>query len=152
MDDVELVLRFFAFRQIERLKQGSLEHFLDVFLQRGNSFSARLLEDYERLFKQTIRLVYKVLGADAFKPLRHGGKELFHRPVKMNYDALMSVFSEHFEHKDVLIRRKSEIREGLRRLYSNQAEAFAGRKVNMPDIRRRHALVSEFITSICNRT
>lgn len=152
MDDVELVLRFFAFRQIERLKQGSLEHFLDVFLQAGNLFPDRLLEDYARLFTETIRFAYRLLGVDAFKPLRRGGKELFHRPVKMNYDALMSVLSEHLEHQTLLIKKKNDIGKGLRTLYKEHAEAFAGRKVNMTDIRRRHALVTGFITSLCNPT
>jgi hypothetical protein len=41
MDDVELVLRFFAYRQKHRLHKGgrSLAAYLDAYLQHGNHFS-----------------------------------------------------------------------------------------------------------------
>jgi hypothetical protein len=42
MEDVELVLRFFAYRQIDEFKAGlnKISEFLDLFIVRGNNFPA----------------------------------------------------------------------------------------------------------------
>ena len=48
MSDVELVLRFFAFRHINQYT-GRLDSFLDNFLKTGNSFSEEVLNNYKNL-------------------------------------------------------------------------------------------------------
>src|SRR5579871_2317592 len=66
MEDVELVLRFFAYRQRLSHDQTALNVYLDEFLRRGNKYPASLLTSYKKLFEDTVKLVFDVLGEDAF--------------------------------------------------------------------------------------
>ena len=65
MDDVEMVLRFFAYRQMRNWSGASLNnigYYLEEFLRLGNNFSERLLSQYRGLFKGTLSLLNDVLG------------------------------------------------------------------------------------------
>ena len=55
MKDVELVLRFFAFRQLDKF-ENNLNNFLDVYLNNANNYSFDLLTQLKRLFLETIDL------------------------------------------------------------------------------------------------
>ena len=58
MEDVELVLRFFAFRQIEKWTDNYIKKFLDEYLILGNEFSEDTLKNLEKCFKETIDIIY----------------------------------------------------------------------------------------------
>ena len=60
MEDVELVLRFFAYRQRLLHDQTALNVYLDEFLRRGNGFSPELIARYKELFDETVKLVFDV--------------------------------------------------------------------------------------------
>ena len=66
MQDVELVLRFFAYRQLSGVEQGRLRDFLDLYLKQGNQFPEHILEQFERLFTETSELVYNVSAIGPF--------------------------------------------------------------------------------------
>jgi len=152
MQDVELVLRFFAFRQIEQVEQGRMRDFFDEYLRRGNEFGAELLGELADAFTRTSDLVYEVLGDEAFFVLRpranaQDGWVVFERPAKSAYDPIMSAFGEHLEQSGRLIERATCVRDRLKALYREQAEVFKGR-FNKEDIRRRNELVSELLTNV----
>jgi hypothetical protein len=66
MEDVELVLRFFAYRQRLDQQKGALEDYLDHYLKLGNLKSKALLERMAMLFESTVKLAYETLGESAF--------------------------------------------------------------------------------------
>jgi len=66
MEDVELVLRFFAYRQRLEQQKGALEEYLDHYLKLGNLKSKALLDKLATLFESTVKLVYDTLGESAF--------------------------------------------------------------------------------------
>lgn len=74
MEDVELVLRFFAYRQIREFKAGlnKISEFLDMFIERGNRFAPTVLADYRAMFETTIAFVWDALGTEAFTLLDSG--------------------------------------------------------------------------------
>ena len=61
MEDVELVLRFFAYRQRLSQQKGALKDYLDYFLKVGNLKPKTLLNKYKGLFEKTVELVYEAL-------------------------------------------------------------------------------------------
>jgi hypothetical protein len=154
MEDVELVLRFFAFRQIQKWDNSQLKTFLDEFLKFGNLFSKDLLRKYDRLFTETTSLIYQILGEKAlWLPRERKGSTnikwtLVESPTKVAYDTLMYVFSDLIDKKDQLIGQKENIALALEKLYKEQSEMFIGR-FNKNDIIRRietvQQLISEFI-------
>ena len=149
MQDVELVLRFFAFRQFERIEQGRLRDFLDEYMRLGNDFRPDVLDDLESLFVRTSNLVYDVLGEQAFYLVRRRrnaetGWNRFIRPTKVLYDPMMYVFSQYVDRAGDLIAKAEEIRDGLEGLYKDNPDAFKGR-FNREDISERNRLVDKFI-------
>jgi hypothetical protein len=145
MDDVELVLRFFAYRQRLLHDQTGLNVYLDEFLSKGNSFPSTLLEQYKELFEQTVKLVYDVLGEDAFhlyRP-RKSSWGWFDRPTKVLFEPLMYAFSQRLDRGEELLLKASEIRSALPEFYKTNYAVFEGRKVNRADISARNdALVA----------
>jgi hypothetical protein len=150
MQDVELVLRFFAYRQLSEVEQGRLRDFLDLYLKQGNLFPDDLLRQFEELFTGTSDLVYRVLSDRAFFLLRkrkNGTWQWFERPTKVLYDPLMYAFSRHLQHKEKLISKSKEIESDLEKLYQSEADAFEGRSTNQKDIFKRRDLLDQFLRS-----
>lgn len=113
MSDVELILRFFAFRHLDKWEKMTLERFLDYFLKKGNLFDENVIKQYEKLFKETIQFVYEVLGENAFclYRVRNEDWKWYDRPTKVVFDPIMHVFSQNLENKDILISKKKKYKE-----------------------------------------
>lgn len=143
MEDVELVLRFFAYRKIAEFKAGlnKISEFLDRFIMVGNKFPEEGLAEYRSMFEATIQFLWDVLGNEAFTVLDSSKR----RPAKIVYDPLMftSNLPEVLPYRDALIIRKEELREELKAMYKTNHELFAGRRTNFKDTQDRNSLVSE---------
>lgn len=150
MDDVELVLRYFANRQRLQHDQMSLERYLDEFLRQGNKFGPEILAAYEQTFESTTQLVYEVLGEDAFHMYRQRKGNYwnwFDRPTKVNYDTVMHAFTALLGRADELRARSREIRDTLSGFYRANYEIFEGRRVNRLDVKARNDAFTEFLRS-----
>lgn len=141
MEDVELVLRFFAYRQINEFKAGlnKISEFLDLFLIKGNRFHSDLLQIYREMFDSTVAFLWEVLGADCFTLLEKSKK----RATKIVYDPLMYVANSPavIFHQPQLILHKEVLREELQKMYAANAELFAGRRTNFTDTQQRNQKV-----------
>jgi len=150
MQDVELVLRFFAYRQLSDVEQGRLRDFLDIYQQKGNNLKKSVLMKLANLFVKTSDLVYEVLGDRAFylrRKKRNGEWIWYERPTKVLYDPIMFAFSGHIEKRNILIAKATDIKEGLESLYESKADAFKGRSTNKEDILMRMKLIDGFLGS-----
>lgn len=154
MQDVELVLRFFAFRHLEYVSEiKSWEKYFDEFLIKGNSFDISVINKYRDLFNDTIEFVYEVFGDDAFKLYRIRKDKWFwyDRPTKVVYDPLMLVFSQRLNEKEKIIDRKEYIKKGLEEFYKKYYDDFGGRNNNKSDILRRVGLFEDYLNEILNK-
>lgn len=148
MGDVELVLRFFAFRQFDLVEQGRLSDFLDEFLKQGNLFGRDIYEKYRTLFTETCNLIYELFGERAFylrRRRRNGGWTWFERPTKVLYDPLMAAVSERLSAADALLAKSQEISVGLEEFYEVNEDLFAGRSTNKQDLIHRRKKFGEFL-------
>lgn len=140
MEDVELILRFFAYRQINSFKAGlnKISEFLDKFLYRGNSFSPELINAYGEMFTSTVAFLFDAVGPDAFSTL--GASQ---RPTKIVYDPIMYVANEaHVRAKYAeLISAKGVLREELAKAYVANAALFSGRRTNYSDSQARNQII-----------
>lgn len=146
MQDVELVLRFFAYRQIESWESPSLEDFLDDFLKHGNVFPSDLLSRYANLFTSTCDLLYEIYGERAFwlNRERQGGWIYYERPTKVLYDPLMYVFSDLIDSKEILIEKKNTILIETENLHKSYQSVLGGRNTNRNDVLQRIVILKEF--------
>jgi hypothetical protein len=149
MHDAELVLRFFAYRQIQNSATVSalgINDYFDIYLREGNDFKPATLQRLESLFVQTIKVVFEVLGQQAFWRWLPKKDRWQKPPNKVIYDPLMYAFSHHLVAAPKLIERKKMLVEDLKKLYASEdGSIFAGRKTNKADMIRRDKLMCELV-------
>lgn len=147
MQDVELVLRFFAYRQRTDLQRGSLESYLDFYLEKGNYFPQDTLSRLEILFKDTINLAFEIFGDSAFFLYRQSRNKWswYERPTTVVYDPLMFALSQNIHNKDILVSKKTEISGGLEKLYQDNYEYLEGRNTNPAALQKRDQIFLEYI-------
>jgi hypothetical protein len=156
MEDVELVLRFFAYRQKHRLHKGtSLWTYLDQYLRQGNEFSSATLEQMEQLFLETVNLVEEVFGPRAFWLFRKRGRESNwtwrESPTQTVYDPLMLVVSTHRDDAAALRSKAPIFRDEIATFYQNNYEVFEGRNVNPSALSERERKFQELFIDVLAR-
>ncbi len=112
MDDVELVLRFFAYRHIDKLT-SPVEKFLDNFLKNANNFPDNTISDLQNLFIETVDLIYRILGETAFTLPQKENSQEYKAPTKTIFDSIMQAFAKNIAHKETLLDNKSDIKDKL---------------------------------------
>jgi len=118
MEDVELVLRFFAYRFLNEYTSNSMRNFLDVYLIEANKWSDNTLVELEDIFENSIELVYEIFGKEAFLLPKSKGKQS-KKITKTIYEPLMQSISKYLDYKESLLKNKKEIRENK---FSNQED------------------------------
>lgn len=152
MEDIEMVLRFFAHRQ--RTGVGALRNmrtFLDTYWRKANAeFSTTLVDELSNLFVDTMNLAYDVLGERVFyiRRDRPQGRIWVPRPTLLAYDCVMSAFSQHLEVAERLRENAALVRERLEKLYDEHKSDFDGRRTDPQDVKRRDELVSSMLQEV----
>jgi len=153
MEDVELVLRFFAYRRIGEFKAGlnKISEFLDRFIVLGNKFSEDNLTEYRLMFEATVDFLWNVFEHEAFTVLDPSKRR---RPTKIVYDPLMFAANspDVVPHRANLIVNKAILREELKTMYEKNQELFAGRRTNFKDTQDRNLCVSESFAATIAKT
>jgi hypothetical protein len=128
MADVEMVVRFFAMRYLDEYEGISLKVFFDKFTDSANKLPLSVLDDYQHVFEQTIKLVYDIYGEQAFCLYKQvSGKQqwyLTRNPKKTIYDPVMTVLSQKLDYADTLNNNKDKVMAATIELMKNQPELF----------------------------
>lgn len=142
MEDVELVLRFFAYRHIGSFKAGlnKISEFLDRFIIEGNRFDETVFARYRSMFESTVAFLWSVLEAESFCVI-----DSSKRPTKIVYDPIMYVANSDavVPHHQSLISEKEVLRAELLEMYKQNQELFSGRRTNFADTQARNACVGK---------
>ncbi|GED09495.1 DUF262 domain-containing protein [Cellulosimicrobium cellulans] len=151
MEDVEMVLRFYAHRQRGADVPRRLGDLLDEYWRSANqNYSLGLVEEIGSIFVATSNLAENVLGERAFfiRRDRNGVRSWVPRPTLLAYDSIMAAFSKFLAHAEVLIEKSAIVRAGLERLYDENAASFDGRRTDPIDVARRDELIESFLQSV----
>jgi Protein of unknown function DUF262 len=155
MEDVELVLRFFAYRQIGSFKAGlnKISEFLDLFIVEGNRFDNSVLLAYEGMFNATIEFLWQAVGSDVFSVLSTASTQ--RRPTKIIYDPMMYVANQKFvkDQREKIVKNNVLLRQNLVNMYeedrSKNNPLFSGRRTNYVDTQQRNDVLKKvFLTTI----
>lgn len=146
MFDVELVLRFFAMRNIENYNI-QLSKFLDLYLENANKLSESNLEILRQKFITSMEKVNYLFGDKAFcRYVQNGEKSGWTNPQKMIYDPLMlAIESVDIDISNTSIERNITILESM---YENEGNKFNGKKQSKVDIEERVELFIAVIREI----
>lgn len=135
MEDIEVVLRFFALRHMKHYKYG-IQGFLDLYMIRSKAFTDEDIEFFKRLFDSTLNCAHSIYGDHIFKIYEDGrwtGKS-----IKGMYDAIMVPLSEFPEHHNKLANYSSEILSETIKLFEKEGvSALTGRASTKKDLENR---------------
>lgn len=137
MGDVELVLRFFALRNVEHFR-GGLEKFLDLYMAKSLRFSREEVELLRQIFLKTLELAHQIYGDHLFKPFLTERNVWASKPYNAYYDAVMIGLSRHLESKEALLHRKDLMLEKTVKLFQEDTQGLlTGKGKTKADIQER---------------
>lgn len=150
MSDVEIVLRFFAFRDVENLS-GSVRSMLDNTMKQWRRVDEPTAYGLETDFLEALDLCLKVFDQDTFR-LPPDGDRLgkLSRPL---YDAEMIALFRLRERRQAIAQNGKAIRQAVLSLADSKADTYdlmVGRGNTANAIRNRIAKVEEVIEGILN--
>ena len=147
MKDVELVLRFFAFRQLDKL-ENNLNTFLDIYLDNANKFDNILQEKLKQLFVETIHFSFQLFDEKPFRLYSMKKDKIVSTKlaVRTIYDPLMQVLSQNLNFKENILNHKEQIQnEYIKLLVDNEAH-FSGKYQHKATIQQRINLFDQLIS------
>jgi len=155
MEDVELVLRFFAYRFLDKYTSNPMKDFLDAYLKQANKFSNNTLNELENLFNETIETVYEIFGKDAFL-LPEGKNRKSNKITKTIYEPLMQSISKNLDYKENLINNSNNLRKNKflnidKLTLENGKKLFDGKYSHRSIIQKRIEYFDELILNYCNK-
>ena len=148
MKDVETVVRFFAMRFLDSFDMP-LKNFLDSVTEKCNSLDKSVLNQYEELFNDTIKLAYDIFGEKAFGMWKKREEELEYSSTSnlFLFDPMMLVLSSMLDKKEQLINAKQSIDDGMQQLQQENPILNDGRKNTKADIKQRVEIFHDYFNS-----
>lgn len=147
MEDIEVVLRFFALRHMDKFRYG-IQDFLDLYMIRSKDFTAEDCIFLKELYYKTIDTAYAIYNINIFKTYEEG--RYSKNPVKGVYDGVMvalSYFSDKFE---ILISKKDRINELTITLFNEEGiSALTGRASTKQDLINRIDYFKKIFEKVC---
>ena len=145
MKDVELVLRFFALRSVDKFKY-EMKRFLDLYMEKSLDFSDNDIQLFEEIFVKTIEISHDIYEDRLFKP---PGKRK-NKAYQAVYDSVMVGFSNHLEYTEQLIDKKSEIIEATDKIFSEEQKArlLTGQARTKQEIQQVVKIISNMLDEI----
>lgn len=148
MEDVELVLRFFALRHADDFRRG-MEGFLDLYMMKSLEFSDEDIEILKNIFIKTINLAHEIFKENLFKPFDPENDTWKDSAYKAYYDAVMVGFSRHLADADVLMEQKSRVIEETKGLFrTDKSKLFTGGGRTKADIQKRIRLFDDMLSQV----
>jgi hypothetical protein len=135
MEDIEVVLRFFALRHMKHFRYG-IQGFLDLYMVRSKSFDQDDISFFRDLFNRTLHCAHEIYGAFVFRTFDSG--EWSKKPIKGMYDAIMVPLSELTSSHSALVANGPKIVAATRELFlENGVAAVTGRASTRKDLENR---------------
>lgn len=148
MEDIELILRFFAFRHTDKFRNG-IEGFLNLYMAKSLSFSDEDINILEKVFNDTIELADAIYDQKLFKPFDPKLENWKDKSYKAYYDALMVGFSRHLDNADLLIERKNKIINKTKELFKqDKRKLFTGAGRTKADLQKRIQIFDDMLAQV----
>jgi len=155
MEDVELVLRYFAYRQLNENPASKVKAILDLYLQKANDFDEILLSNLEKTFYSVLGLADKIFGVQAFsmytKKKKSGKYSWNTNPSKLVYDPMLMALSGYIDDemkKKILIENKDDIKKRMEAMFVEESDSFNGRNSGKNDVLRRKIMYQELFDAV----
>ena len=150
MEDAELVLRFFALRNIEHY-QLEMPDFLDLYMTKSLKFTNFDLKFLEDNFTETLKLAHKAYGKYLFKPFDSQSQAWSQQSNRFYYDATMLGFSKRLPdaHKFNYKNLQNRVIEETKNLFNKpEARLLTGGGTTKAEIQERSGIFDEMLSQV----
>jgi hypothetical protein len=135
MEDLEVILRFFALRHMSNYKYG-IQGFLDLYMVRSKNFSKDDCDYLRQLYSETLKAACNIYEKAVFRIYEKG--EFTGNPIKGIYDGVMVALSEFADDFDKLVQEKSIVVRLTKELFEQEGvSALTGRASTKADLENR---------------
>jgi hypothetical protein len=149
MQDVEIVLRFFAFRGPRSRIVGAVKRMLDKKMEEGLEYTRERILEERKAFEEAIDAAFLTLGENAFRfPEGDGAYGKHSQPL---YDAIVVSFDRLAKDREKLISRKARLRNAIDATVTKSDKSrdlFVGKANTAQSIRDRLDLMERAFRSI----
>lgn len=149
MQDVELVLRYFAYRQIDSF-DGNLNTFLDLYLDNANNYSEELIKALENNFTEVIDFAYELFDGTPFRiwEFRNGELKKKNSAVRTIYDPLMQVLNYYLSQKNTILTKKQQLQELYKNIFREKQKEFSGKIQHRATILAREEIFIQMMEDV----
>lgn len=135
MEDIEVVLRFFALRHMKHYRFG-IQGFLDLYMIRSKAFGEDDVAFFKHLYESTLQCAAAIYGENIFKV--HDGENWIGKATKGMYDAIMVPLSEYLDKHEQLKDRSDQVVAETIQLFEREGvAAITGRASTKKDLENR---------------
>jgi len=148
MEDAELVLRFFALRNIEHF-QLEMADFLDLYMMKSLNFTTEDIDFLAHSFIHTLILAYRVYGKHLFKPFDPQSQTWSQQSNRFYYDATMLGFNKRLLDFNQLVSEKDRVIEATKNLFNKpEARFLTGGGTSKAEIQERIGIFDEMLSQV----
>lgn len=145
MEDVEMVLRFFALRHAAEYRLG-MQGFLDLYMRKAEKFTDEDVTVLEREFVDTLDLAADIFDDVLFRPFDTETNDWAPKAQKAYYDAVMVGMSSFLPRADEARAKAAAIRAATAQMFrDHEAGTFTGRGNTKEDVQTRIRLFIEAV-------
>jgi hypothetical protein len=147
MEDVEVILRFFALRHADHYA-GGMREFLDFYMHKARVLAKSDVVELGALYEATAQVALDIYGDLAFRPFVQTGTSdewaWGSRQQKAYADAVLVSLSSRLERAAVLLNRRSEVLELTKQHFKKDSDGvLVGRGNTKKDVVERIRLIGE---------
>ena len=163
MEDLELILRFFALRHVEHYQRG-MQGFLDLYMLRARMFDERDISFLKRLFEGTINLASSIYKDNLFITFNSRLDSWGTRPQKAYADAVLVALSDFVNIRDnsanesftldgqILIDNSASIISATIKMFTEDTDGvLSGRGNTKKDVESRIVLLSNLYRNVLHK-
>lgn len=148
MEDVEIVLRFFAIRNADHYRKG-MQPFLDIYMMHASELGTEEIKRLRSLFEDCLAAASQIFRERVFCPFKVDENVWASSPSKGFYDAVMVGLANNRSNLPRLIEKRTEIIAASEALFRNHEDGtFTGRGNSKSDILNRVGLYSEMLRDV----
>lgn len=151
MEDLEVILRFFALRHAGHYRKG-MQGFLDIYMMKAVKFKDADIDQLGTLFIKTLDTAIEIYGDEVFHPFDAESGEWEKQPHKAFHDAVMIGIESHLDRRSDLIAKRAKIVTNTKKLFRDHPKGtFTGRGNTKKDVQERIRLYTEMLTETLSR-
>jgi hypothetical protein len=150
MDDIEVILRFFALRNVAHYSNG-MRGFLDIYMEKAQHLDQISLQSLCNLYTKSIRVATNIYEELIFKQYQPEKQMWSKQPQKAIADAVLIGLTSFIDQESTLVKAKVQIVKATQKAFEDDKEGIlTGRGNTKKDVIDRIYLMHEIFKTALN--